>query len=800
MDDYFPEIDDSAELVDTPDDAGEGSLAVEAGLAETLLNRRRRIGITLSEEDYEALFNRVQRDFENAIADSTKFREYHTEYMSTWRGIPERKSFPFEGAHNIQVPVSSTFVEQTKARLYKALLGGDLVCQFTRLDEAISDDELNSVNQWFKWELDHVVGLRKVMRQVLHDLCVDGIGLAIPAYRHKERRIFETREFTVVEGQDLESQMVSVMSSIFPELDELTPTGLGKYTVEYKDYGEEKQAKVTFLLEDDTLVAEIDKPLVVFDGVEIERIDCSEDLIIVNSGHDVDELTFFGRWGFLSLHDFLAGIEGGFFRDLDSSTLEQVIGHASDRFHSQSSQPKTTTLDKEEGTQTQAISSSDYSRRWVEYYYWEGWWSNEMGTDDQPTGKEVQLAVWADPRSRTILKVAPLAELSPDGCRTPVKFDFILQPGRFFSVGIVEWLRHIQATLNAIYNQRLDAGLLLNAPWGFYEPTAGTPPQILSIQPGKMYPVKNAKGFSFPQTNWSPTWSFNEEANAQRYAQQQAGLGDAQVGSFISKRASASEFMSTVGAADIRTEYIVDGLLESLRKLLYKVYDLYKKYAPDGRVFQVSSHPGEVLVKKFDRSLLDTKMSLQLSGNSQQISAQLERDVALNMLSLLNNPILIQMGIVKPDTIYAAVQKITQAMNYKNVPIYRPDYPKAAPPPDIEHKMLAMGKPLTASPMDNHNEHLSSHTTLASDPKIGAYLPNPQQRQTLAEHIQHHLNLQQAAQLMQQQQAAMAAQMQQAMATMGIQPGMTGGSQPGDQAQPAEPSEGLVNGPTFGPQ
>src|SRR6185312_1871310 len=170
-------------------------------------------------------------------------------------------------------------------------------------------------------------------------------------------------------------------------------------------------------------------------------------------------------------------------------------------------QQVTNLQDQQEGTDSTDSSAYSPNQRFIECYRWEGWWNWPKG--DYETGEEydrvlepaTQICAWVDPKSKALLKIARLEDLNKDGKRSGVKFGFIEEPGRFYPMGLAEWVRHSQAIIDAINNQRLDAGLLFNVPWGLYKPTAGLKGPI-KIEPGVFHPFAGgADALIMPQSN-----------------------------------------------------------------------------------------------------------------------------------------------------------------------------------------------------------------------------------------------------------------------------------------------------------
>lgn len=807
----------SSEVVPSPDTQSAPGLDEEETLIRALVRRgsRPRRTITLSREEETFLANRIIRDFDDtsSASASARFRERHERYWRNWRGVLSPKNAPYKGAANVHLPLSSSFKEQMQARLIKGVLGGDRYALFSSLDDRVKPEDLNELNDWFQWELEEVVELPYHMNQIFHEILLDGISLPVAVYAHEERVLYGKRDFTIEESTPLQAQMANAIGQIFENEEPIaTTSGQGLFEVEHSmPDGTRSSAKVSFSIEShesDVLVAETERKEVSFDGVRIERISIPDDLVVINTEPEVDKLAWFGSRLQLSVHDFLSGCRGGKFhqasgRAFNKKELEEILSRTTNRTYEQIPQQRRVDSDKLEGTDSSDQTGVDYTRRYMEIYRWEGWYAPGPTEYTLDLGKvvdadEVAVVVWVDSRSRRVIKICRLEEVNKDGLRSPVKFDFIVQPDRFFSVGLMEWLEHIQTELDGIHNQSLDAGMLSNMPWGLYEPTAGNANTIFSLEPGKLYPSKNAQSVNFPRTQFQPLWNIQMEGSLLSYGMKQAGLGEPQTGSFVSKRTSATEFSSTAGAMDMRTEMLLIGIFRSFRRLLYRIFGLYQQYAQDGRVFQVKGMGGERVLRQLKRDRLHGKLMLHLTGSVQRLNAQLERDVAINMMSILIQPLLIQSGISRPDTWYAALEKIVRSTSYTGVPIHKPDMPPMSDPPEVEHKRMMMGETVRPSPGENFQEHLAKHVELASSPNVMAYLPSLEGRQALAQHIQWTQEMMRAVQIMRQASMLDAQAMRGGMNEMGIRPGLAGSETPGEQTGPGSADEGVSGAPGEG--
>ena len=133
---------------------------------------------------------------------------------------------------------------------------------------------------------------------------------------------------------------------------------------------------------------------------------------------------------------------------------------------------------------------------------------------------------------------------------------------------------------------------------------------------------------------------------------------------------------------------------------------------------------------------------------------------------------------------------VAKAMNYKGVPLHKPDLPAQSPSPNIENKMMAQGQIVEPHLDENFDEHLKSHMGFLTD-KDAKRVLNQRSYAIVMDHVQKTQKMQQIAAFLKQQESLMAVTMNKHMAAMGIRPGLAGGSQAGDQAEGGTKAEGV---------
>jgi len=768
---------------------------------DSLLKRgNRAFDIKLSEDVERVLVQKIRRDFEEAYPQMERFRRNMIEMNENWRGTTdETKDFPFIDCSNVRVPLTSIFKEQLQARFMKAFFSGRYIAKFSSLDKILPFDDTEEYNQWFDWELRNIVKLKATMRDVFHSTLVYGNAFPEPYYSHHEGEHRSFKRFALDPNTDPQEQVETALASIVAEVP-------GSSVVDSPDYGiynlidsDKRPGKVIFSARHaegiPELIAEITRTEVLFDGAEVWNPNI-EDYVVIPTAGTVDEVPFWGNRIWLSIEDYRTGIADGYYRDFGREENNRVCACAQVKIPEFVQMEETELQDSERGTDQRDSAGYTPSRKWIEVYKWEGPWrltDKAENDEERYLEQKHEYAVWVSVRSWRVIKIARLEDLNKDGKRSPVHFGYIHEPNRLLDIGLAEWVRHMQATEDAIYNQRNDAGILTNVPWGFYKPMAGFNKEVLHIQPGEFKPIADPQSVNMPQSNWQPVWSFEEEQLVRKYAGEQVGLSEPAMGQFINKRASASEFVGTASAVDLRTEQIVDYLIESFHELVYRLLGLYQQFAPRKRVYQLAGERGEMINKEFDVDRLQGRIVLQLTASLDSANKDLQQKVALDMMQILMNQIFIQLGVVRADTIYAALTKMVHEFGYKDVPFHKPDMPPVSDSPQTEHQQFSLGAPVTGPTLsENFQEHLQAHAKMASRPDINAVL-SAEAQQRLGAHIQETIKMQQVAQVMKQVQAAQAMQAQQAMIQKGINPGAVGGQQPGEGAGPGTAAEGVGN-------
>ena len=244
----------------------------------------------------------------------------------------------------------------------------------------------------------------------------------------------------------------------------------------------------------------------------------------------------------------------------------------------------------------------------------------------------------------------PLTAVSPTGKRPWVVGQFIRKSGIPYGAGLPDLMRGLAHELDAIHNQRIDAGSMSIAPFGFYRAASSFKPENAMIGPGVFIPVDDINDVrisQFPAGGLAT--SFQEERIIIEYIEKLTSTSAYQMGreSEIAKsRATATGTMALIAQGEQSYNLLGIRTQRVFSRLLSRILDMYQCFMPTGLVDRVLG-PDDAplfptgLTKEDIMGNYDVYMTLdQTAGNKQmerQISATLIQ-MAPNLLTISQDP------------------------------------------------------------------------------------------------------------------------------------------------------------------
>lgn len=169
----------------------------------------------------------------------------------------------------------------------------------------------------------------------------------------------------------------------------------------------------------------------------------------------------------------------------------------------------------------------------------------------------------------------PLHAVSRIGKRPWIIRPFLRRPGRIYGKSIPELTRHLHREMDAIHNQRIDAGNMAIAPYFFYRAHSGTQPRNITVGPATGVPVDEPqKDINFPTfPNFGLQVSFQEERIVMEMIERLTFLTPAMMGKETAQRPTVRGTLAVMSQGEQkfallaqRVQYVVSELLGSIRQ------------------------------------------------------------------------------------------------------------------------------------------------------------------------------------------------------------------------------------------
>jgi len=408
---------------------------------------------------------------------------------------------------------------------------------------------------------------------------------------------------------------------------------------------------------------------------------------------------------------------------------------------------------------------------------------------DPDTGDDEEMVVFISRSPKMVLGAFRLSDLYFRGHRPLLEMHYQTVSTRFYSMGIMEIVKHLSAELDTIHNMRLDVGFATNLPFFFYRASAAFDPDEVELRPLKGIPVDNIGDVQFAAMSNVTSFYAQEEQMLYTLVERVVGVTDLFLGISPTRGAAARHatgFVGTQQEALARTSEILNQDAESFSFLCRFIYDLEMQYGPEERVFRLQGESGpQTMDLNRDALWMQGEYDFRLGANQGSYSAQVQQQQAQAMLQMAAaSPLVNQdpgrrweieayylrsIGIRDPETYIGPKTAVAQTN------------PKTQDEENGEMAQFLYGinKPAPVHPSDNDGEHLTVLMEFLASAEYNA-LGRPNEEGYMAHFALHQRQV---------QQKQMQAQMNQQMAM-----GQEAGGQPGQQGPPGQQGGGPAPG------
>ena len=556
------------------------------------------------EELARDLHRKVRQAF-RALADKhERIRAWRQQYES--KSIP--KSTPWPNAASLNIPTTRAAVDTVHAHIYQAITG---TTPLFRVEASGANDVTPAqiIEQVMQWQMVEQIDMPDAWDTLLKDGFIDGTSIAKPNWRRESKR---TRKPGFVRGDD------------------------GKIALN-------DQGKPTRALVEETEYT-INQPAV-------DVIDILDFCLYPANSKTIDSAIMVGHRVWKTDNDLRLGVRNGLY---DQAQIDAVLeGKASQPDQQSEQYGGDEARDAEAGVESGM--ASDTEDRPYEVFELIALY------DADGDGIKEDCLFVLEMSTMTLLR----AEVYPywHNERCYIDYTPIPRSGSFFGYSIPELLESLHAEINAIRNQRVDAGTLVLSPVLAARRTVKFDFNRQRWRPGGVVFMDDPKNDVMPlsfQANGIQQ-SFSEEQSAREQAEKITGASDYSQGASPSRSRTLGEVSSVLSEGNKKWDIIISRLHRRNNKLANQIIGLNRQYLPAATEYAITQN-GQRVFLTLSANDLRARIRIQAQGNTLNANKELELQKWETLFQMSQQDPLMK----KPTRQYAINAGYIQAMGSVN--------------------------------------------------------------------------------------------------------------------------------------
>lgn len=780
---------------------GNDPLSDEQPIGFTVKPPRRRSLI----KDKVTVVRDIIKTYNDDKMDRQDWVEARIQRTAKYRGWREKKMIPWEDASNAHLPIIMTDVQRTEDTLHNAVLSTHPVMNAKAVGKHDSGKE-ETIDQL----IDHQVFIEnrgeERIGNLISSFTQDGQYVAyIPYIKEKQKA---TRTYLVdypPAGIDWTSYLLEIIGEYYPQCN-IQP-GKDEWSFKLREVNELNGKVVTYNIsafESDSgeqvqIICHHEE--VVFDGPAIVPIEL-EDIVVPTRSENLQPRTMANPTGALhvtmvdypTVDEVRRLIDTGFYdevSDEDYDRLDTITSSVPQRENADP-QAQKKLQDDLTGTQVDVHANAEMATCTRLTYFGRA--------DLDGDGLEEEVVYWLIEELDLLLRCRYLTEVYPvSPMRRPFAMSkYIPVNGQFYAIGLIELMESGYDIIKKTFDQMTDSGDLTNTPWGFYRPMSGIRPEKIRVGPGDLYPTNDPKNdVHYPVMNQGmSTFGQNTIALVSQILDQVTLVGQLQLGGVPAGKSAALRTTSNMQAllqqGDARPERVLRRFFTGLADIWSQFHELNGIFLPAKKMFRImrgATRDKNPYIQIENKSQIKGRFLFSFTASILNTNKALAQSALQDMSAMLINPLMLQLGISTPETIYNLTCDIVKAKGQDVERYIRPPQgvdDSGGPVLAAEDVVLCIvnGMYPHGKPMEPLPEHLAKLQEIVSDQKNMELLEDWQQK-VLAQYVA--IKVQEMQQMLQQQQLMQNADQ---FAQGNQSPGM-----PGPKPQTTPPNMGAGGNP-----
>jgi len=494
---------------------------------------------------------------------------------------PEKDDWPWDGASNIVLPLTTITIDNLEPRLVAGMIGKDPVCMFEMVGQTEKDDTTKLLEDWYNKTLKNEVYIHSKVMTIVHTLLKEGTYYSIPYY----------------------------------DIDKVLK----------RDFVYSPDGKI--VINSETGIAQtIDNLETKREGCEVQTIPFTDILCADNIGTiDEWERADKGRIIRPTYAELQREkLKHGYLTDRIGPWL---LGYTDDKITQEGQSPSQKVM----GVEVTGKEEIECVEWYISYFTKK---NEDENPEDQENFEEDQIIATVATKSNILVRLRYQRDVRFDNCSIINRMRLFPEEGRSYGTSIYGKLKSVQNGASDFFNTVLNAAYICMVPWFFYEESAGIPSDM-EIEPGKGVAVDSVKGILFPNFNVQPQVYISFIELFMQLWERIGSIANPQMGRPDDAAKTATEIMMVVQEGNIKFDYQSQSTRDEFIVFLRSIYDLYYQHMPYDQVHVYDGNPVVIPRKEMKRNF-----KFVLTGSTATANKMLERKEAEDIYNLTSaNPL-----------------------------------------------------------------------------------------------------------------------------------------------------------------
>lgn len=628
-------------------------------------------------KDPGEVVKRLLKKYTDDIQDRADWAERRIQRTAKYRGWTEGKQFPWPGASDAHLPIIMTDVQRTEDTLHNAVLSVRPVMNSKGANKDVAQKE-STVDQLIDYQVFIENQGEVRIGNLISAFTQDGQFVAYIPYIKEYQNTTKTH---IIEyppaGQSWDGWILAHLQQYYQKATVL-PGNKAPWNWIVKEVhpltGDETIKKVDVFqdAEADRVQLLCHAEEVVFDGPSIIPKEL-EDIVVPGRCENLQPQSMSNPTGaphafmvdYPSKDEILKLVDRGFYDEVSPEQLEAIKANSSSA-HNDSQDPEAQKKLQDDLTGVLTDVTADPKEDAFTRLTFFG--REDLDGD----GFDEEVVYWLLEEPKVLLRARYLTEVYP--C-TPMRRPFAMAKyipvnGQFYAIGLIELMESGYDIIKSTFDQMVDNGTLANTPFGFYRPMSGIRPEVIRMGPGDHYPTNDPKNDVYYPTLPQGMASFGHNliAMVSQILDQATLVGQLQLGGVPQGKSAALRTTSNMQAllqqGDARPERVLRRFFAGLVEIWQQFHELNQLFLPKKKQFRISTGltpDKDPYVTIENRDAISGRFLFDFGASILNTNRALATSALQELLGILVNPLLFQLGIVTPDHIHKLLSDYIKA-------------------------------------------------------------------------------------------------------------------------------------------